>query len=188
MPWVARAVTRAALVGALLATPASASALAWVGAQELGAMWGSAQREREGYHVVKLPVPDGIVLEAGAFATLADGRLAVGTRRGDVYFVSGVDDEKPEPKYELFATGLDEIFGLDEDLAPDGQRALIVTQSCEVTRVSDTDGDGRADRFMTVSDGWGYSNYHEYAFGAPGKLAPSSQMKGTDRVNLRRDT
>lgn len=136
-------------------------AVAPLHAQELGALWGSAQRERAAYRVVKLPVPAGLVLEAGAFATMPDGRVAVGTRRGDVYFISGIDDEKPEPTFELFATGLDEIFGLAER---DG--ALYVTQSCELTRVTDTDGDGTADRFETVSDTWGYGNYHEYAFGS----------------------
>ena len=101
------------------------------------------------------------MIEAGAFATLPDDRIAVGTRRGDVYFITGIDEPKPDPAYHLFATGLDEIFGLalEDD-------ALYVTQSCELTRVTDTNGDGRADRFETVSDAWGYANYHEYAFGS----------------------
>ena len=43
---------------------------------------------------------------------MPDGRLAVGTRRGDVYFIDGVDSTPAQPKYHLFATGLDEIFGL----------------------------------------------------------------------------
>jgi hypothetical protein len=43
---------------------------------------------------------------------------------------------------------------------------LRVTQSCELTRVSDTNNDGVADRFETISDAWGYANYHEYAFGS----------------------
>ncbi len=128
---------------------------------ELGSMWGTAAREREAYRIVDLPIPADIVLEVGAFATHPDGRVAIGTRRGDVYFVHGVDDPKPEPRFELFATGLDEIFGLDFD-----ERGLVVTQSCEVTRVSDQDGDGRADRFDTLCDGFGYANYHEYAFGS----------------------
>ncbi|MFN6139810.1 MAG: hypothetical protein ACK480_15075, partial [Planctomycetota bacterium] len=44
--------------------------------------------------------------------------------------------------------------------------AFRVTQSCELTRVSDTNGDRVADRFETISDAWGYANYHEYAFGS----------------------
>jgi hypothetical protein len=130
-------------------------------AQDLGARWGTAQREREHYRVVTLPTPPGAVIEAGAFAVLPDGRVAVGTRRGDIYFVSGVDDPKPDPEYHLFATGLDEIFGLAAN-----DKGLHVTQSCELTRITDTNGDGRADLFETISDAWGYENYHEYAFGS----------------------
>ncbi|MGK0218133.1 MAG: hypothetical protein ACI9HE_001621, partial [Planctomycetota bacterium] len=146
---------RASLLLALFASSASASA------QDLGDRWGTAEREREYYRVVQLPTPDGAVIEAGAFEVLPDGRIAVGTRHGDIYLLDGVDAAKPEPKYELFAEGLDEIFGLAQK---DGE--LYVTQSCELTRVLDTTGDGRADRFETVSDAWGYENYHEYAFGS----------------------
>lgn len=129
--------------------------------EDLGATWGTATRERLYYPVVSLPIPDGLVLEAGAFVVLPDDRVAVGTRRGDIWLVGGVDDERPEPTYELYATGLDEIFGLDHR---DG--AFYVTQSCELTRVTDESGDGRADRFQTICDDWGYRNYHEYAFGS----------------------
>jgi len=145
----------------LLCALAVSGLTASAAAQELGARWGTAERERDYYRIVELPTPPGAVIEAGAFEVLPDGRVAIGTRRGDVYFVSDVDADKPDPSYELFATGLDEIFGLAfrDD-------ALYVTQSCELTRLTDTDGDGRADRFETVSDAWGYENYHEYAFGS----------------------
>ena len=138
-------------------------------AEDLGARWGSAERERAYYRIVNLPIPEGLVLEAGAFEWLPDGRLAIGTRRGDIWFVSGVDEPKPDPDYQLFATGLDEIFGLAWK-----EGALYVTQSCELTRVSDRDGDGRADRFETLSDAWGYENYHEYAFGS--KFDPEGNL------------
>ncbi len=130
-------------------------------AEEVGDRWGTADQEREFYPIVDLPIPREIVLEAGAFETLPDGRIAVGTRHGDVYFLSGFDQAKAQPRYELFATGLDEIFGL---AWKDG--SLYVTQSCELTRVTDTDGNGKADRFDVVSDAWGYGTYHEYAFGS----------------------
>ena len=81
-------------------------------AEEVGDRWGTADREREFYPVVQVPIPKDLVIEAGAFEQLPDGRIAIGTRRGDIFFVSGIDDERPEPKYEIFATGLDEIFGL----------------------------------------------------------------------------
>lgn len=153
----------AALAAATLAclSLAPQARAANAGAQELGARWGTAERERAYYPVVSLPTPPGAVIEAGAFTVLPDGRVAIGTRHGDIFLVSDVDADKPEPGYELFAEGLDEIFGL---AYRDG--AFYVTQSCELTRITDTDGDGRADRFDTLSDSWGYENYHEYAFGS----------------------
>jgi type 1 glutamine amidotransferase len=129
-------------------------------AEDLGDRWGTELRERAYYRVVELPIPDELVVEAGAIIALPDGRMAIGTRHGDLFLVSGVDEEKPEPEFQLFATGLDEIFGL---AYRDG--AFYVTQSCELTRITDTDGDGRADDFEVISDAWGYANYHEYAFG-----------------------
>lgn len=130
-------------------------------AEDVGDRWGTQQREREYYPIVNIPLPEESVIEAGAFTVLPDGRMAVGSRRGDIYLVSGIDAAKPNPSFKLFATGLDEIFGLVWD--GDGFR---VTQSCELTLVMDTNKDGKADRFETLSDGWGYANYHEYAFGS----------------------
>ena len=138
-------------------------------AEEVGEWWGTAEREREYYRITEIPIPSPLVIEAGAFATLPDGRIAIGTRRGDLFLCSGIDHRKPSPKFELFATGLDEIFGL---AFRDG--AFYVTQSCELTRITDQNGDGRADKFETVSDGWGYANYHEYAFGS--KFDPQGNL------------
>jgi hypothetical protein len=138
-------------------------------AEEVGERWGTQDQERLYYRIVDVPIPAGITIEAGAFETLPDGRIAVGTRYGDVYLMSGVDEEKPQPDYHLFVTGLDEIFGL---AWKDG--SFYVTQSCELTRLTDTTGDGRADRFDVVSDVWGYGTYHEYAFGS--KFDPAGNL------------
>ncbi len=146
---------------------AALNASSW--AEEVGDWWGTAERERAYYRVVNFPIPKDMVVEAGAFVTLPDKRIAIGTRRGDIYLLSNVDEEKPVPKYELFATGLDEIFGLAHK---DG--AFYVSQSCEMTRVTDRNGDGKADNFQVVSDAWGYANYHEYAFGS--KFDPAGNL------------
>jgi hypothetical protein len=130
-------------------------------AEEVGERWGTEAREREYYPIVSLPLPKDTVIEAGAFAVLPDQRIAVGTRHGDIFLIDGVDAAKPTPSFHRFATGLDEIFGLTWQ--DDGFR---VTHSCELTRVSDSNHDGTADRFETISDAWGYANYHEYAFGS----------------------
>ena len=133
----------------------------WARAEEVGERWGTEEREREYYPIVNIPLPKDTVIEAGAFAVLPDQRVAVGTRHGEIYILDGVDAPKPLPSFQRFAAGLDEIFGLSWK-----DNAFRVTQSCELTRVSDTNGDGRADRFETISDDWGYANYHEYAFGS----------------------
>ena len=130
-------------------------------AEEVGERWGTEEREREFYPIVSIPMPPELVIEAGAFAVLPDRRIAVGTRHGEIYILDGVDATKPTPSFHRFATGLDEIFGLAWK-----DNAFRVTQSCELTRVSDSNNDGVADRFETISDAWGYANYHEYAFGS----------------------
>src|SRR4051794_19071111 len=81
-------------------------------AEDVGDRWGTEEREREYYPIVSIPIPKDLVLEAGAFCLLPDGRMAVGTRYGEIYIVNGVDEKKPGPTYHLYATGLDEIFGL----------------------------------------------------------------------------
>ena len=130
-------------------------------AEEVGERWGTEEREREFYPIVNIPLPKETVIEAGAFAVLPDRRVAVGTRHGEIFLIDGIDAAKPNPSFRRFASGLDEIFGLTWQ-----DNAFRVTQSCELTRVSDTDGDGEADRFETISDAWGYANYHEYVFGS----------------------
>jgi hypothetical protein len=132
-----------------------------VRSEDVGARWGTEEREREYYPIVSISLPKDTVIEAGAFAVLPDGRVAVGTRHGEIYWIHGIDAPKPTPSFFRFASGLDEIFGLTWK-----DDAFRVTQSCELTRVSDSNGDGVADRFETISDAWGYANYHEYAFGS----------------------
>ncbi|MFA8018947.1 DUF7133 domain-containing protein [Bremerella cremea] len=132
----------------------------------LGTTVGFAQEsEQEKYYkITPLPIPEGVVLEVGALEMMPDGKLAVATRRGDIYMVSNPKASSPETdtKFTLFAHGLHEVLGL---AYRDGW--LYVTQRTDVSRVRDTNGDGEADEFEIVSDGWGVSgDYHEYAFGS----------------------
>lgn len=130
--------------------------------EDFGDTWGTAEREAAFYRIVDIPMPEGTYLESGCFTTLPDGRIAIGTRRGEILLFRGLDDEHPRPQVTRFAEGMDEIFGLSYR---DG--AFYVTQTTEATRVADTDGDGRADKFDTISDAWGFGHYHEFAFGSP---------------------
>ncbi len=130
-------------------------------AEELGEMWGSAEEEANYYPIVDIPIPPEVPMRTGSFEILPDGRLAVGTRRGDIYFIEGAFESPPTPDYHLFASGQDEIFGLSWK---DG--AMTATQFGEVTRIVDTDGDDVADRYDTLSNNWGYAEGHEFAFGS----------------------
>lgn len=66
-------------------------------------MWGSAEEEAKYYPIVNIPIPPTIPMRAGSFEILPDGRLAVGTRRGDIYFIKEAFDSPPLPEYHLFA-------------------------------------------------------------------------------------
>jgi len=128
-------------------------------AEDLGAMWGTAAAEAKYYPIVDIPIPSTVPLRPGGLEMLPDGRLAVGTRRGDIYFIDGAFATPPKPTYHLFATGQDEIFSL---AWRDG--AMLATSFSEVLRIRDVDGDGVADRYETLSNNWGYAEGHEFAF------------------------
>lgn len=118
-------------------------------------------RETDYYRIVRFPTPEGEVLEACGFQTMPDGRVAVCTRRGDVWMIADPQSDEPQASaFSLFARGLHEPLSLAHR---DGW--LYVTQRPEVSRIRDQDGDGEAEEFETVSAGWGVSgDYHEYAF------------------------
>ena len=138
----------------VLAVPAGAE-------EDLGAMWGTAAEEAKYYPIVEVAIPPGVPMRPGSFEVLPDGRLAVGTRRGDIYFVKGAFESPPMPEFHLFASGQDEIFGMSWK---DG--AMTATTWGEVTRIADMDGDGVADRYEALTSNWGYAEGHEFAFGS----------------------
>ncbi len=130
-------------------------------AETLGGYWGTAEEESKYYRIVEIPIPDDLAIEAGSFEVLPGERLAIGTRRGDIYIASGAFDENPLPTFKRFAHGLDEVLGMSYS-----NGGFYVTQQTEVTRITDQNGDERADHFQTLSDVWGFRNYHEFAFGS----------------------
>lgn len=126
----------------------------------------ASEREAGYYKIITLPTPDGVALEAGALCFLGPDKLACASRIGDIWIAEGVLGDAPKPKWTLYASGLHEVLGL---AVRPGEKDgwLYATQRPEVTRLRDTNGDGRADDFETVSDGWSIDgDYHEYAFGS----------------------
>ena len=126
--------------------------------------------ENDYYRLTTLPIPEGVVLEVGGLETLPDGRLGVATRRGEVWLIENPSSlNGGRPHFTRFAQGLHEALGL---MYRDG--ALYTAQRSELTRLRDTDGDGKADRYETVYS-WPLSgNYHEYSFGPV--LSPKGDM------------
>lgn len=133
-------------------------------------------RENVAWKRISIPVPDNIVLEASGILPVPGKRLLVTTRRGEVWWVDGAYDENPQPKFTLFASGLHEPLGIVA--APPG--GYYVAQRQEVTRLVDTDGDGRADVFETIAKIPISGSYHEYAFGPV--LAPNGNLRVTLNV------
>lgn len=122
-------------------------------------------QEADYYKITSFETPKETALEVGSIDLLPEGRLAVGTRRGEVWIVSGAaSSDVSSLTYRLFASGLHEVLGLAYH--PKDQ-CLYATTRYEITRLKDVDGDGRADVFDNLNDSWGVSgDYHEYAIGS----------------------
>lgn len=141
-----------------------AIAVATFGSVRVRAQDKKAPTEDDYYKLLRFVIPPGEVLECGGLDFLPVGRVAVGTRRGEIWLVDNATAADPtQAKFTRFAHGLHEILGLAA--RKDGW--LYVTQRGEVSRIKDTNGDGKADVFETVADGWDISgDYHEYALGS----------------------
>lgn len=128
-----------------------------------GVVRAQSPTEDDYYPITRFEIPKDVVLEAGAFELMPDGRMAVSSRRGEIWMI---DDpfakEVQASQFHRYAHGLHEVLGLANR---DGW--LYITQRPDVSRIQDVNGDGEADLFEVVGDGWEISgDYHEYAFGS----------------------
>lgn len=128
-------------------------------------------QERKYYSLETVNIPDDIVLEVGGLVVLEENRLAVCTRRGEVWLID--DPDSTEPTYTRFAHGLHEPLGL---AFHDG--AFWVNQRGELTKLEDTNGDDRADVYQAIVKWQLSGNYHEYSYG------PLVQEDGSMLVTL----
>lgn len=130
-------------------------------------------KEEDFFKILKVTAPEGTLLEVGGLTVLPNGNLGVATRRGDVWIVENPTSRSPY--FRKFASGLHEILGL---AYKDG--ALYCAQRGELTKMVDSNQDGKADVFETVF-AWPLSgHYHEYSFGP--KIAPDGQFFVTGNV------
>ncbi|SOD88749.1 c-type cytochrome [Spirosoma fluviale] len=137
------------------------------------AMAQESPKEEDFFKILKVTAPEGTLLEVGGLTTLPDGSVGVATRRGDVWIIENPTSRKPF--FRKFASGLHEILGLTYK---DG--ALFCAQRGELTKLIDSDKNGKADIFETVY-AWPLSgHYHEYSFGP--KIAPDGKFFVTGNV------
>ncbi|MBI5691279.1 MAG: hypothetical protein HZC55_14435, partial [Verrucomicrobia bacterium] len=109
------------------------------------------------YRVETLALHRQMIGEVSGVSFTPGGSLVVTNRRGDVWMRRAADQ-----RWFRFAQGLYEGFGL----VAVSESEVIVIQRPEITRLRDTDGDGVADVFATVSDDWGITgSYHEFSYG-----------------------
>ena len=126
------------------------------------AAYAADPQESDYYAITTFETPKDTALEVGSIELLPGGKLALGTRRGEIWTASNADSDPANVTYQLFASGQHEVLGL---AYKDGW--VYETNRYEVARLKDIDADGRADLFETVCDKWGVSgDYHEYAFGS----------------------
>ncbi|TWT59167.1 DUF6797 domain-containing protein [Allorhodopirellula solitaria] len=89
-----------------------------------------------------------------------DGRMVVSTYGGDIWIVSGVDEELLDLSWKRFASGLYEPFGLK---VVDGD--VYVTCKDRLVRLHDFNQDGEADFYESFSaDSDVSTNFHAFNF------------------------
>ena len=121
----------------------------------------SQKTEQDFYEIKTLPIPKDLYLEVGGLATMPDGRLAVSTRRGEIWIVENpYQKNSHQTYYRRFASGLHEILGLAYQ---DG--VFYCSQRGELTKITDTDRDGVADVYEPIYQFELSGNYHEYTYG-----------------------
>lgn len=114
--------------------------------------------EEDFFKIETVVSPEGVVLEVGGLVMLSNGDLGVSTRRGDIYIIENPTSTRPY--FRKFASGLHEVLGL---AYKDG--ALYCAQRGELTKLMDTNMDGKADVFETIYSWPLTGNYHEYSYG-----------------------
>jgi mono/diheme cytochrome c family protein len=97
------------------------------------------------------------LFEALGLSLAKDGTVVVATRNAGIWRLVGNE-------WRLFAEGLFDSLGV---VVEDGKGLVVVAgQKAELTRISDTNGDGIADRYETLFDAHSYhGNYHTYLHG-----------------------
>ncbi len=120
--------------------------------------------EKSGYAIdtISLPTstPWNTWFRTSAIDFFADGRMALATHGGDVWIVSGIDDDLLDLTWKRFASGLYEPFGLK--VVGD---QVVLTCKDRLVRLHDFNGDDEADFYESLSADTDVStNFHAFNF------------------------
>ena len=122
-----------------------------------------AQDQSDYYTTDVIPTPEGVVLESSGIAILPGKKVAVASRRGEIWICDGAyGEDLSKVSWKRYASGIHEPLGI---FYRDG--SIYATNRQEITKMTDLDGDGIADKFENINDNWGINgDYHEYNFGS----------------------
>lgn len=155
----------AKLMGALVTAPKVDALENWKPQELVKTPAKPARRPLEvpaGYSVEDWNAPLDLMGRAQTFepmgiAVAKDGTLVLTTRAAGIWRIR-------DGKWSLFAEGIYEALGVV--IEDDKGDVIVIAQKPEITRIRDTNGDGRADDFETMCDDYGFhGNYHEYTHG-----------------------
>ena len=122
------------------------------------------------YQIETIPYPVDAAMEGTGLVTLPDSRIAVATRRGEIWILQNpYMYDREHPRFTRFAHGLHEPIGLEFK-----DDAFYLAQRGELTRVRDRSGDGLADSYESIYSWPQTGNHHAYSYG-PKKL-PDGRM------------
>ena len=142
----------------------------------VSAAWAQNTAENDYYRIITLPVPENMLLEVGGITSLPTGEVALATRRGDIWVVSNPYlGGTAQPYFKKFASGLHEILGLAYR-----NGSFYCAQRGELTKLTDKNGDGKADTYETIATLPISGHYHEYSYGP--KFLPDGSMIVTGNV------
>jgi hypothetical protein len=134
--------------------------------QDSGKLEGSL--ERPGYRAIAYPRPktvsgEDLVMPGAIAADPRDGRVFVASmKRGELFVIRDPDDTGKGATFEDYTGGLfQEAYSM---VAESG--ALYVLHRRNLTKITDTDGDGKADRFDRVAAlPQGVADTYDYGYG-----------------------
>ncbi len=101
------------------------------------------------------------VMQLTSIGFLGNGDALVSTLAGDIWLVSGIDDDLESITWRRFATGFNQPIGIHID-----QDGIFVLDRGQIYRLHDANSDGEVDFYENyANDFGGYNRSHSHTFG-----------------------